>query len=102
MIRRPPRSTLFPYTTLFRSPWEDILIQAVGSGVGSFGLLMAKSIGARAIVTAGSDLKLAEGEGLGAGEGVNYTPPPKVRQRRKEQTHGPRGGGRFAFVSAAG
>src|SRR2546422_7284793 len=24
MIRRPPRSTLFPYTTLFRSPpWRD-------------------------------------------------------------------------------
>src|SRR2546429_1906733 len=23
MIRRPPRSTLFPYTTLFRSPRED-------------------------------------------------------------------------------
>src|SRR6266487_5666075 len=23
MIRRPPRSTLFPYTTLFRSPWLD-------------------------------------------------------------------------------
>src|SRR3712207_8617135 len=23
MIRRPPRSTLFPYTTLFRSPDED-------------------------------------------------------------------------------
>src|SRR3712207_8779897 len=22
MIRRPPRSTLFPYTTLFRSQWE--------------------------------------------------------------------------------
>src|SRR2546427_8059538 len=22
MIRRPPRSTLFPYTTLFRSLWE--------------------------------------------------------------------------------
>src|SRR5437660_9539093 len=22
MIRRPPRSTLFPYTTLFRSPYE--------------------------------------------------------------------------------
>src|SRR2546425_7726060 len=27
MIRRPPRSTLFPYTTLFRS-----LLQEVGSG----------------------------------------------------------------------
>src|SRR5438034_4882680 len=26
MIRRPPRSTLFPYTTLFRSPrgWVDV------------------------------------------------------------------------------
>src|SRR2546422_8475390 len=23
MIRRPPRSTLFPYTTLFRSPKQD-------------------------------------------------------------------------------
>src|SRR3712207_8893747 len=23
MIRRPPRSTLFPYTTLFRSVWGD-------------------------------------------------------------------------------
>src|SRR3712207_7737557 len=23
MIRRPPRSTLFPYTTLFRSLWGD-------------------------------------------------------------------------------
>src|SRR3712207_1528240 len=23
MIRRPPSSTLFPYTTLFRSPWES-------------------------------------------------------------------------------
>src|SRR5437588_6352552 len=23
MIRRPPRSTLFPYTTLFRSPMND-------------------------------------------------------------------------------
>src|SRR2546422_7916719 len=25
MIRRPPRSTLFPYTTLFRSLWEPQL-----------------------------------------------------------------------------
>src|SRR3712207_1997994 len=24
MIRRPPRSTLFPYTTLFRSTWRDL------------------------------------------------------------------------------
>src|SRR2546430_10469189 len=24
MIRRPPRSTLFPYTTLFRSDWKPV------------------------------------------------------------------------------
>src|SRR6266540_6245093 len=36
MIRRPPRSTLFPYTTLFRSPWISstprhvLLYQAFG------------------------------------------------------------------------
>src|SRR3712207_7805329 len=31
MIRRPPRSTLFPYTTLFRSPfWALLAPTAVG------------------------------------------------------------------------
>src|SRR5256885_12383331 len=30
MIRRPPRSTLFPYTTLFRSPmWRERLASAL-------------------------------------------------------------------------
>src|SRR5690348_17389847 len=24
MLRRPPRSTLFPYTTLFRSPFDEV------------------------------------------------------------------------------
>src|SRR5205085_5039356 len=28
MIRRPPRSTLFPYTTLFRSPGKSVSIPA--------------------------------------------------------------------------
>src|SRR3712207_8372799 len=32
MIRRPPRSTLFPYTTLFRS-----LVDGVVRGVGGYG-----------------------------------------------------------------
>src|SRR3712207_7375567 len=27
MIRRPPRSTLFPYTTLFRSQWNKLLLK---------------------------------------------------------------------------
>src|SRR5690242_20909205 len=32
MIRRPPRSTLFPYTTLFRSPDQESKIQDVNGG----------------------------------------------------------------------
>src|SRR3712207_9289708 len=32
MIRRPPRSTLFPYTTLFRSVLEGYRAVAVGLG----------------------------------------------------------------------
>src|SRR2546427_4821541 len=32
MIRRPPRSTLFPYTTLFRSPHERLGVSRVLTG----------------------------------------------------------------------
>src|SRR3712207_7701805 len=32
MIRRPPRSTLFPYTTLFRSPDSDLRLIAEEAG----------------------------------------------------------------------
>src|SRR2546422_3454537 len=32
MIRRPPRSTLFPYTTLFRSGWDDEALIVYTSG----------------------------------------------------------------------
>src|SRR3712207_6971191 len=31
MIRRPPRSTLFPYTTLFRSPGDLLAVAATGA-----------------------------------------------------------------------
>src|ERR1017187_10735876 len=34
MIRRPPRSTLFPYTTLFRSPVAMIFFRPGGDGIG--------------------------------------------------------------------
>src|SRR3712207_9158698 len=30
MIRRPPRSTLFPYTTLFRSRYPNLLVNGAG------------------------------------------------------------------------
>src|SRR2546425_7680391 len=54
MIRRPPRSTLFPYTTLFRSPFPTI----VASGPRT-ALPHARS-SARAVATGG---------GGGGGEG---------------------------------
>src|SRR5258708_22236611 len=38
MIRRPPRSTLFPYTTLFRSPYDTLSVDAgVDGPVGDAG-----------------------------------------------------------------
>src|SRR5438445_4751731 len=37
MIRRPPRSTLFPYTTLFRSRWTTCPSMSVRPGTASPG-----------------------------------------------------------------
>src|SRR5258707_12049941 len=44
MIRRPPRSTLFPYTTLFRSPSIVVVRDA-----GAYGRSMASQYNARPI-----------------------------------------------------
>src|SRR3712207_6877994 len=41
MIRRPPRSTLFPYTTLFRSP--------VGSSTNRYGALTNRAVASAAV-----------------------------------------------------
>src|ERR1035438_10833322 len=52
MIRRPPRSKLFPYTTLFRSGYDDSLdafgVHGVGGTMGALltGLFAAGSINA--------------------------------------------------------
>lgn len=69
-------------------PWETILIQAGGSGVGSAGIQIAKRIGARVIITAGSDEKLARAKELGADEGINYRTTLDFSQRVKELTDG--------------
>jgi NADPH:quinone reductase-like Zn-dependent oxidoreductase len=69
-------------------PWEDVLIHAVGSGVGSFGLGIAKGIGARVIATAGSDWKLDRARELGADDVLNYTTTPEFSARVKELTGG--------------
>src|SRR2546430_7323491 len=46
MIRRPPRSTLFPYTTLFRSGGED-----PGNGDAGCGAMGTRTMGTRAMGT---------------------------------------------------
>src|SRR2546429_4133767 len=49
MIRRPPRSTLFPYTTLFRSAGHDDAGRQMGDahrGVGDVDVLSAGAAGA--------------------------------------------------------
>src|SRR3712207_6970459 len=45
MIRRPPRSTLFPYTTLFRSP-PSRLPQSAGAGADALGGGLVDVVGA--------------------------------------------------------
>ena len=69
-------------------PWENILIQAAGSGVGSCAIQIAKHLGARVITTAGSDWKLEKAKELGADEGINYTSAPNFSQKVKELTDG--------------
>src|SRR5258705_7350114 len=42
MIRRPPRSTLFPYTTLFRSRRAGTIETLLTAPVGTAGIVLAK------------------------------------------------------------
>src|SRR3989440_3417021 len=47
MIRRPPRSTLFPYTTLFRSQAEDGIRDLIVTGVQTCALPIPVTIRSR-------------------------------------------------------
>src|SRR3712207_9437462 len=51
MIRRPPRSTLFPYTTLFRSPE----VARVGLANTLFGVLLIVGLGSKDYIRRLSD-----------------------------------------------
>ena len=53
-------------------PGEWVLLWGIGSGVSTAALAIAKSLGARAIVTSSSDAKLARAAELGADAGVNH------------------------------
>src|SRR5260221_14665994 len=74
MIRRPPRSTLFPYTTLFRSTGDGgVWMRANGSAqfVPIFDLEPTLSVGAIALDTTTSPnptLYVGSGEGNGSSD----------------------------------
>ena len=53
-------------------PGETILILGIGGGVASASLRVAKKIGARVIVTSGSNEKLERARDLGADYGINH------------------------------
>src|SRR3712207_9097810 len=93
MIRRPPRSTLFPYTTLFRSshrpgqgglerPSQGCVPRALGAAQEGQPQCPARSVGARrrAVSRASyryrrgpfGDLPLIDLEGGGGGKDVNF------------------------------
>ena len=59
---------------------ETVLIPGIGGGVATFVLQIAKSLGARVLVTSGSDNKLARARELGAEDGVNYHHGDWVKQ----------------------
>src|SRR2546422_11759653 len=74
MIRRPPRSTLFPYTTLFRSQLPD-----------EFGIVVsADEIKALARVVAESGVLHAP-EGIGSSREVPGTVVATVRVGKRER-----------------
>src|SRR3712207_7280595 len=61
MIRRPPRSTLFPYTTLFRSysgSFTQLGVQAVGV-TAAFVMVFALSYATFAIIKAAHGLRVS-------------------------------------------
>src|SRR5688572_32268261 len=69
MIRRPPRSTLFPYTTLFRSVHDDVLghvaelareVPGVGGLQGGVRQALAGAVGGAEVLQHGEALARSE------------------------------------------
>src|SRR3712207_7255850 len=66
MIRRPPRSTLFPYTTLFRSRISAGVVVGDGSDIGGSASIMGTlSGGGTEVISVGERCLLGANSGLG-------------------------------------
>ena len=69
-------------------PGQTVLIHAGASGVGTSLIQLAKKIGAKAIVTAGSEEKIEYCKTLGAADGINYKTTPEFSAKVLELTGG--------------
>ncbi|XP_020109601.1 quinone oxidoreductase PIG3 [Ananas comosus] len=78
-------STIFMTSRL--SPGESLLVHGGSSGIGTFAIQIAKHLGIRVFVTAGSEEKLAACKNLGADACFNYKTEDFVA-RVKEETGG--------------
>src|SRR2546426_3153204 len=101
MIRRPPRSTLFPYTTLFRSPgppdvavapmlgmdhfemfgspWGDLELVSLNADLGEYfgtkeGVLVVKAPADSSLPLKGGDVITS----IGGGEAAEPTPATRI------------------------
>lgn len=87
-----PLAGLTAYRAVFTrgaiSANDVVLIPSIGSGVQTFVLLYAKHVGARAIVTSGSDAKLARAKELGADAAFNSTGSPDWHKQAREAAGG--------------
>src|SRR5205809_6357599 len=80
MIPRPPRSTLFPYTTLFRSKNDRVAVIGCG-GVGLAGISVLRARGVKNIVACDIDAaKLQTAQRLGASEAVDTRAPDATQK----------------------
>src|SRR5437868_12041914 len=78
MLRRPPRSTLFPYTTLFRSHWFS---QTIGPGRGLEMLLKCLPY-----IKVPSEIHLRGGYPSSAQQWLEPLIPNEWRERSEEHT----------------
>ncbi len=77
---------------------DVVFIPGVGSGVQTFVLLYAHHVGARTVVTSGSDAKLARAKELGADEIINYKSDSDWHKTARKAT----GGGPSLTVDSTG
>jgi NADPH:quinone reductase-like Zn-dependent oxidoreductase len=74
-------------TTDFDPAGKTVLLQGTG-GVSVFALQFAVPLGAKVLITSGSDDKLARAMSVGATAGVNYKSSPEWEKWARQQTNG--------------